>query len=283
MEWLNWAYLILIGFGTGLCGVVVGAGGGFILGPILLIFFDIEPEIVAGTTLALVAINSISGGIAFKRMGLVDIRSGLLFAAAALPGAIGAPFVIGAVEGNLFRLLFGILLVILSVGLILRQKVPESQDLNSQPNQATVTKFISTVVTRTIITKENKVYMYEFNELLAMSVNIFLGFASSFFGTGGGFLRTPLLVYLFNFPVQIAVATSIFTLTFVATAGVITHVTLGNINWFPVLIMSGFGIVIGGQIGARIANKLQGVWIMRILLVLVLTLGGRLIYEGLFI
>ncbi len=281
MEWLNWAYLILIGFGTGVCGIAVGAGGGFILAPILLIFFDIEPEVVAGTTLALVAVNSISGGITFKRMGLVDIRSGLLFAAAALPGAIWAPFVVGSVEGTLFRLLFGILLVILSVSLILRQNIPEKDRFNPITDQVVVTKPTARVVKRTIISRENTIYVYEFNELIATAVNVFLGFVSSFFGTGGGFLRTPILIYLFNFPVKIAVATSIFSLTFVATTGVITHVTLGNIDWFPVLVMSGVGIVAGGQIGARIANKLHGVWIMRILMLLVLTLGGRLIFEGL--
>ncbi len=39
--------LALLGIGTGAYGVLVGAGGGFILGPILLLFLDLEPDVVA--------------------------------------------------------------------------------------------------------------------------------------------------------------------------------------------------------------------------------------------
>ena len=49
--------LALLGIGTGAYGVLVGAGGGFILGPILLLFLDLEPEVVAGTVLASVGVG----------------------------------------------------------------------------------------------------------------------------------------------------------------------------------------------------------------------------------
>ena len=52
---LQWLWLLLMGFGTGVYGVLVGAGGGVILGPLLLLFFGKPPEVVAGTVLALEA------------------------------------------------------------------------------------------------------------------------------------------------------------------------------------------------------------------------------------
>ena len=61
----------------------VGTGGGVILVPMLMLLFDIEPAVVAGTSLTLVALNSFSGSLAYRRQGLVDRRSGLLFGAAA--------------------------------------------------------------------------------------------------------------------------------------------------------------------------------------------------------
>ena len=72
-------YLVL-GVGTGVYGILVGAGGGVILAPALMIFFGVEPTVAAGTSLALVSINSVSGTVAYKRRGLVDIRSGWVFA-----------------------------------------------------------------------------------------------------------------------------------------------------------------------------------------------------------
>ena len=268
---------MLLGFGTGVYGVLIGAGGGFILGPVLLIFFGMEPKTVAGTALALVAVNSISGGITFRRMGLVDLRSGLLFAMAAIPGSVAAPFVLGSVGGNIFRLLFGILLVVLAFGLAVRQGLPE--DVLS-PKESVLPKTRGTTGAREITAGSGQVYIYQFNEALATAFNFVLGFISSFFGTGGGFLRTPVLVYVFSFPVRVAVATSIFTLSFYTTAGAITHAALGHVDWFPTFVMAGVGLVAGGQIGARLAGRLGGAWILRLLLIVVLALGVRLILEG---
>ena len=76
-------WLLLLGFGTGTLGVMVGIGGGIVLVPVLLFATDMEPAVVAGTSLALVAVNSYAGSWTYRRMGLVDLRSGLLFSAAA--------------------------------------------------------------------------------------------------------------------------------------------------------------------------------------------------------
>ena len=267
-------WLILLGFGTGAYGVLVGAGGGFILGPALLIFFDIEPQVVAGTALSLVAVNSISGTVAYRRMGLVDYRSGLMFAAAAIPGAVLAPFVLAEVAGDTFRLLFGVLLVGLGLQMLVRPRLPEDSSVEAKRSAG------SMVRSRQVVTPDGQVYEYEFNEAKATSFNLGLGFMSSFFGTGGGFIRTPILISAFGFPVRVAVATSVFTLTFYTTAGAVAHASLGHVDWYPTFIWAGMGLIVGGQIGARLTGIVKGPWIMRLLVVVVLGLGIRLLVEG---
>ena len=54
---------------------------------------------------------------------------------------------------------------------------------------------------------------------------------SSFFGTGGGFIRTPLLISWFGFPVTVAAATSIFALSIYASFGGAIHILRGNVEW----------------------------------------------------
>lgn len=283
LQWL-WLWLLLMGFGTGVYGVMVGAGGGFILGPLLLIFFGMDPQIVAGTVLALVAANSISGGITFRRMGIVDKRSAYLFALAAIPGSVVAPFILKELvkdSPGIFNLLFGVMLLLLAARLMgPRPRDPEEP--SEEEFQVKSKWHIGSMKkSRTIVSSETgRIYRYRFNEFLATFVNFILGFISSFFGTGGGFLRTPILVYAFGFPVQIAVATSIFTLSFYTTAGAITHAFLGNIDWFPTFVFAGIGLVTGGQLGARLTNRVRGPWILRLLMIVVLALGVRLIYQG---
>lgn len=272
---MDWLWLALLGFGTGAYGILVGAGGGFILGPALLIFFDLEPSVVAGTALAAVAINSVTAAITYRRMGFVDTRSGLLFAAAAIPGSIIAPFVLSSVGGSTFRLLFGLLLIGLAVLMVLRPEVSERGEEDEGPSDSSITG------RREITTGSGQVFRYQFNELPAILFNLVLGFLSSFFGTGGGFLRMPVLVYVFHFPVRVAVATSVFALAFYTTAGAATHASIGHVDWYPTLVWAGLGLVVGGQVGARLTGVFKGPWILRLLLVLVLVMGVRLVIEGL--
>ena len=253
--------------------MVVGSGGGFILGPVLLIFFDLEPTVAAGTSLALVAVTSISGSQVYRRLGLVDVRSGFLFAAAAIPGSVLAPFVLTEVAPATFRLLFGLLLIGLAIQMVFRPRFSES----TRKVKATAGAMVRR---RRIATDDGQVFEYQFNEAAAAVFNLFLGFVSSFFGTGGGFLRTPVLVSFFGFPLRVAVATSIFALSFYTTAGALTHASLGHVDWYPTFLWAGIGFIVGGQTGARLAGRVRGAWVLRLLLVVVLGLGTRLLIEG---
>ena len=278
-----WLWLVLMGLGTGIYGVLVGAGGGFILAPLLLIFFNKEPGVVAGTVLALVAINSISGAITFSRMGVVDRRSAYLFAAAAIPGAVGAPFVLKAlVEGSagIFHILFGIMLILLAIRILTKQQREEEVAERRGTNGPVTNPDTLLVRTRTIVTRKGLTYRYQFNVGFATAINFVLGFISSFFGIGGGFLRTPILIYTFGFPVQVAVGTSIFTLTFYTSAGALIHAYLGHVEWFPTFALAGVGLIAGGQIGARLTTVIRGPWIMRLLLLVVFGLGFSLVIQG---
>ena len=281
---LQWIILALVGFVTGVFGVLVGAGGGFILVPILRIFFDKDPAIVAGTVLALVAANSISGAFAYRYMRVVDKRSAYLFAAAAIPGSVIAPFVLKkALEGlpGVFDAMFGLLLVILAVR-IATQQFDSGRQSRLGRARSRRRSFINpqTLHRRRITAESGETYRYRLNERWAVLINFVLGFISSFFGVGGGFLRTPILVYAFGFPVQVAVATSIFALSFYTTAGAATHAFIGNIEWFPTFVFAGIGLVTGGQIGARLSGKVQGPWIMRLLMLVILAMGVQLMIQG---
>ena len=281
---LQWVILALVGFVTGVFGVLVGAGGGFILVPILRIFFDKDPAIVAGTVLALVAANSISGAFAYRYMRVVDKRSAYLFAAAAIPGSVIAPFVLKkALEGlpGVFDAMFGLLLVILAVR-IATQQFDSGRQSRLGRARSRRRSFINpqTLHRRRITAESGETYRYRLSERWAVLINFVLGFISSFFGVGGGFLRTPILVYAFGFPVQVAVATSIFALSFYTTAGAATHAFIGNIEWFPTFVFAGIGLVTGGQIGARLSGKVQGPWIMRLLMFVILAMGVQLMIQG---
>src|SRR5262249_20739425 len=81
--------LFALGASVGAVGTLIGAGGGFILMPVLLVLYPEEiPEILTSISLAVVFANATAGTIAYARMKRVDHRSALVFAAGAAPGAV---------------------------------------------------------------------------------------------------------------------------------------------------------------------------------------------------
>lgn len=276
---MNWLWLVALGFGAGSYGVMVGAGGGFIIVPVLLTFFDYEPNIAAGTSLALVAVNGLSGSIVYLRSGLVDLRSAVLFAAAALPGSVLAPFALKRVPGEGFMLAFGLLLVCLAAHSLLRSGEPGAGPSTSAPGGPGPAWLRRRE--RRFTARSGEEFRYSFSESLAMVVNFALGFVSSFFGVGAGFLRTPLLISFFSFPAKVAAVTSVCALTVYSTAGTVAHASLDHVEWYPAFVGVGAGMLVGGQLGAHVGTRLRGHWIVRLLVLLLAVLGIRLIVEAL--
>jgi len=94
------------------------------------------------------------------------------------------------------------------------------------------------------------------------SINIFLllgmgggvGFLSGLFGVGGGFLMTPLLIFV-GIPPTVAVATEANQIVASSVSGVLAHWRRGNVDF-----KMGFMLLIGGVIGSTF-----GVWLFSIL------------------
>src|SRR5213595_4051558 len=91
-----------------------------------------------------------------------------------------------------------------------------------------------------------------------MSVNAFLiiglggvaGILSGMFGVGGGFLLTPLLIFI-GVPPAVAVASSANQLVGASVSGVLAHWRRGNVDF-----KMGFVLLLGG-----LAGSVLGVWL----------------------
>ena len=74
----NLIALICAGFIVGAAGTLIGAGGGFILVPLLILTHpEYSPEIVTAISIAIVASNATSGSIAYSSSGRIDYKAGI--------------------------------------------------------------------------------------------------------------------------------------------------------------------------------------------------------------
>jgi uncharacterized membrane protein YfcA len=117
-----------------------------------------------------------------------------------------------------------------------------------------------------------------FNMPLGIFISFLVGFLSSMAGIGGGIVHVPAMIYLFNFPPFIAVATSHFILAISSTIGAGSHAVLGHVMWdkLPGLAI---GAVIGAQLGAKHSHKVRSLYVIRGLAIAVIFVAVRLIVK----
>ena len=248
---------------------MIGAGGGFILSPVLLLLYPHDsPAQLTAVSLAAVTANAVSGSTRYFSMRRVDLPSGLILGAATLPGAVIGALVSGALSRRLLDLVMGGLL--LGVGLFLAVNPRARYAL--WPDTASIERSLTDSV--------GTAYRYRFNLLLAAASSLALGFTASVLGIGGGVIQVPLLTTFFNFPAHIAVATSLFVLLITAGAGTLTHLLRGDYAHFAAITLAlAAGAVVGGQFGALLSQRLSGHNLIRLLSIALAVVGVRLLLQ----
>lgn len=259
--------LAALGIAVGAFGTIVGAGGGFILTPILLLLYPHDSAAtLTAISLTAVLFNAASGSAAYAHQRRIDYRSGLVFAAAALPGSIAGALLVGSVSRSLFDLLMAVMLFCLAAWLLL-----------GEPGEGHIPR--GRLTPRLLIDRHGTAYAYRVPLRRGAAFSAVVGFVSSFLGIGGGVIHVPLLVRALGFPTHLATATSHFVLAIIAGGGVVTHVIAGSFahgHGVRRAAALSVGVVLGAQLGARLSLRATGRAVELLLAVALLALAVRL-------
>jgi uncharacterized membrane protein YfcA len=261
-EYLQYVWLIPLGFFAGAYGTIIGAGGGFVLLPALLVLYPQEPpESITRISLMVVFFNALSGTFAYAKSKRIDYRSAIIFAIASVPGAVLGALTTSSMSREAFDLLFGFILTLIALFLT--------------PNPGPKT---AATIAQSDVQTQSLTHLSVSTLIVGAFLSTVLGFLSSFLGIGGGFMYVPALIYLLRFPVHMAIATSLFILTVTTFTGSVTHVAAGLFHHgIRRAIMLSVGAVIGAQVGAMIAARIQENWIVRVLAITLGLVGLRII------
>lgn len=275
--------LIPLGFLVGGYGTLIGAGGGFVLVPILLLLYPREnPEIITSISLAVVFFNALSGTWAYAKMGRIHYRSALLFSAAAIPGAVLGALSTAAVPRRLFDALLGALMLVAAGLLAWRSPVEElaaghggfagapgksaegreesAVGQNASPTDAS-DLFDSPIAAA--VPAPSAAGAAGYRTGVGVWLSVFVGYIAALLGIGGGVIHVPVLVRAVKMPVHVATATSHLMLAIMAGAGTIVHIVTGNFqHGYRRTIMLSVGVIVGAQLGAYLSGKIHGRWIL---------------------
>jgi uncharacterized membrane protein YfcA len=270
--------LIAVGFLIGTFGTLIGAGGGFLLVPLLLLTHpEMQPEIVTAISLSIVSINAISGSVAYARSGRIDYKAGMLFATYTIPGSVLGVFLVTYIPHRAFNFIFGIILAALAIYLFIKNR-------KSAPIYQGVENTGRGWRTHSVTDSQGGTYTYTYNQHHGIIISILVGFLSPLLGIGGGIIHVPAMVQWLSFPVQVATASSHFILAIMSTISVIVHALNGNYNNPEVLrivIGLGIGALTGAQLGAYLSHRIKTVIIIRILAICLALVGVRILVSSL--
>jgi len=271
-EWLIWPGLVLLGVGVGAYGTMIGAGGGFVLVPVLLLLYpDDPPELITSISLAVVFFNATSGTIAYVRQGRVDFLAGNSFALATIPGAIAGALAVGYLPRSTFDIVFAVLLLAVSTFLIAR---PTARIVKRTTRRGEVSRLLTDT--------SGDSYSYSYNLVTGIVLSVFVGFLSSLLGIGGGIVHVPLMVQVLLFPAHIATATSHYVLMVSALVGTIVHLASGDLEGgYLRMAAIGGGVLVGAQIGARLSVLVRGPQLIRLLAGALMLVALRLLIGSL--
>lgn len=215
----------LVGFTLGL----IGGGGSILATPLLLYVVGVsQPHIAIGTSAFAVSMNAYANFFNHARKGNVWWRCAIVFALIGTIGAIIGSSIGKAMNGNLLMFLFGFIMIVVGA-LMLRPRANfEGASCNVDTKMCVKTAVV------------------------ALSA----GFASGFFGIGGGFLIVPGLIFATRMPTINAVGSSLLAVGTFGLATTINYAIDGLVDWQIAFEMIGGGII-GGFLGMMLANKLS--------------------------
>lgn len=222
MELLGYVGALLMGIILGL----TGGGGSIITVPILVYVLNINPIVSTAYSLFIVGTTSTFGAIHNYYKGLVEIKTGFLFA---IPSFIAVfltrkflvpllPKTIFTFENLVFTretflmILFAFIMIFAALAVVRKKK------------------------NETIVQNEN-------SKTTLILKNFSIGILIGLVGAGGGFLIIPSLLFFAKLPLKKAVATSLFIISLNSLIGFIGDIQNLTIDWYFLIKFTGISVL----------------------------------------
>ena len=262
MEFTDPVFLIILGAATGIYAGAIGAGGGFLIAPILLIRHpDATPTEITAAALIYVVINSAIQVLLSIREQRIDGKLILLLAMIGVPAAILGGLTTELIERVYFSFAFGLFLVLIGIYIILRPTTVE----DFTPSQGW---------SRNIKDQQGNLYNYTVPLARTGIAQVGTAFFSALAGIGGGPIGIPVMTRIQRVPHDIAVP-SMHLLILIQSLSVTGVHFFNNVGGSPLddIPWLAAGVLIAGPIAIKVRQRTGEGNLMRALAVGLIIIG----------
>lgn len=247
---------ILIGLVVGFLIGLTGLGGGVLLLPLLIFVLGVPAIIAVGSDAAFNFLTKIPSSVVHLSKGTVRRKVVIALACGSIPGSIlGVRYLqhlrhlYGNGVNDFIKTAVGILLILVSTLLLLQRRI-EGQVVNRRP---TAKSFAGMVV-----------------------IGLVAGFLVGMTSVGSGSIIMMLLLLFYSYPPKVMVGTDIVHAVLLTGCTSLMHYHFGNVK----LSLVGYlliGSIPGGLIGSQLSTRVPVMWLRRILCVILLATGARML------
>jgi len=248
---------IVIGFTVGTLIGLTGLGGGVLLLPILIFGLRVPAIIAVGSDALFNFLTKIPSSVVHLSKGTVRRKVVIALAVGSVPGSVlGVRFLqhlrmlYGVGVNDFIKAAVGILLILVSTLLLLQRRI-EEQVANRLP---TAKSFAGMA-----------------------AIGLTAGFLVGMTSVGSGSIVMMLLLLFYSYPPKVMVGTDIVHAVILTGVTSLLHFRLGNVNTSLVGYLL-IGSVPGGLIGSYLSTRVPVLWLRRILCVVLMTTGARMLW-----
>jgi uncharacterized protein len=231
----------------------VGIGGGILWMPFLLIVLKLRPDTAVVTSLCIQMAGMGSGAVAYWRQNLIDTRLMLLLLAVTLPGIAFGAYLTRILAASYLELILGILTLATAIIFVsANHRYGDRGNLRADIGKA---------------------YKHGWS-IGTMAV------ASGMLSVSIGEWLVPILRGKLSLRMKVAVATSVATIFGTCVLGASFHFLMGGRPDLASLLWALPGVLIGGQIGPILSERINDRHLKEVFIFLLTLVGIHLIYNS---
>lgn len=265
--------LVIFGVGSlaGLIGALFGLGGGILIVPILAVWFAVPMHTAIATSLLCGIATSSAAASRNIRLGMANVRLGLLLEPWTVAGAIVGGLVAHMLPGVTLMKIFGACIIAMAIPMA--KGLRESGTGEETPAPGILDgRYYDGAIDREV--------RYSVERLpYAMGISSFAGVISGLLGVGGGIIQVPALTLLCRLPMKAATATSNFMIGVTAVASALIYYGRGYVS-APLAAACVIGVFVGSRAGVSLSAKIHGESIRKAFALVMVVIGVRLLVKA---
>lgn len=267
---------LLLSFGFGMLGALLGLGGGLFIVPALTIFMHIPISYAIGASIISVIATSSGAAAAYVQDKITNIRIAMFLEMGTTTGAITGAYLSGLISHKVLYIIFAVIMLYSAAMMFHKRNAELPQYKAGHPWAEKLNlngEYLDNALNRVVEYKTQGVPQ-------GLGLMYIAGIISGLLGIGNGAFKVMAMDSAMKLPMKVSTATSNFMIGVTAAASAGVYFARGQIN--PIIAAPvAVGMLLGATAGSLIMNRVKSVTLRKLFIPVLLAIAVEMFIKGL--